>query len=756
VGINIVTQNPTEGGSQVTLASVDPICVICKQTITYSAEDVIVQIGDQSWHGKCHDNITTEGKAVLAVTTSAHAGEECSFCLVLLKENEAVQAIGPDEDGAYDYYHFSCYAEKSGKLVPLPADAIGLYNGHVDETPCFCFLCHDDIDLLDLRIVGNRAMHGYCALAYVKWYNETKTASAWEERWSYLMQAAIELAPSTGAPAPTPEEILAKAEGYTAQDKRCAKCCVPLTFKSTDGTKWNKDYYYIHSIVHPGTSMPENLDYKLGDIFCTHCGAYELPTIYQATLQLSDKQPSPVKKAKSKYYEDEEDDEEDDDIDEDDEEDDEPSYYNKKLHGGHDKYIKDYTKYNYHVGPIIATYNDDNSTITNGVDSTDPTKVNWRQLSGYGLQNIEYLPYDRQVRIKAFIERLEWISATDIKWIRGGDAITCEHHPEWVVARFLRGGRTPTTLTAQYYWTNGNYNSMQVDVPPQIGHTCSLYKKCPICNKDVYARLHAEHITTCDKVRRTRCGYVPYKHRKWIPTEKIKSNPYACKTLTPAKIEREMGSITVRKVMCPKHENITPSIEYWLELWKDAAVKYSSLQTKKPRCKRCHLPVSKENGFTTGNMQKWVHAQCSAWDFDYHTSAYEDDKKCSACGKHPKQTIEIDQRVWCGDCLFEYFQSKPYYDKFAKHTKNQIKGDNSYHEDELDFASLMDGADKLLGPNPGNPVPDGWKPEKDVEAQTWIDQECGLCLLTIGSTKHVSNGTTLYHEDCASVLTMVG
>lgn len=457
--------------------------------------------------------------------------------------------------------------------------------------------------------------------------------------------------------------------------------------------------------------------------------------------------------------------EEDDDEEEEDEE--EEDYPKKSKHGYYPK----------SVHPELITHKyfheKDESTFIHGVSTKDPEQVSWRQLSGERFTNLEYLPGERQTKIFEFIERLEWIGATEIVWVRGGESIHATLPDDWFVARFLRGGKIPPPSSrAQYYFQSGHYTSMAFDVPPKLGHVCAISKKCIVCYKMISIAKHRTHEQSCDEPRLAQCGYVParlrlrhqemsHSHVDWLKLRR----KHTCKVKVPVTLERTPHAIRIFRTRCERHDQIEQWVHPWMNLARAAAAKRQLEGAKKPHCKSCFKPVTTYDGLLIDD--EYWHAHCLMYNFQYQDNYGKKKRQCGhchgkTCGKGgPKVYIRLNGVIYGRDCAILYLKAQPYWEQFNKHTLSYIDPGQHYLEDEEDEED--EDEDELatmvakaldLSDNPNSSAPNGWVPVKDKDAPV-LDVECSLCMMKIGSAKRVEIDGKLYHDDCAPAVALL-
>lgn len=402
-----------------------------------------------------------------------------------------------------------------------------------------------------------------------------------------------------------------------------------------------------------------------------------------------------------------------------------------------------------------------------GVDVFDPEKVHWRQLNGWGEQNLEYLPFDRQEKIRDFIQRLEWVGGTNIRWVRGGEAIWATLPQEFLLARYLKGGHVPPpTGSVQYYLQAGAYKSMAYETPPRIGHVCKIARKCVVCGKEFPIHQADLHERKCVEPRKARCNYMPAKLRMKRLSYHGVSNPWAkllakhgCKKLVPALLKKKGNHVTLFRQHCEKHTQIEQWVEPWMKRAQQALENRTKFGAKKPACCSCEEPI-KGNGFTLND--RWYHPQCA----NYHLSMSKN-KNGLVCALHevptegnpeiPDAIINVDGEWLCRKHAIEYLKSKPYANMFHHSAFFHLsKGYASDEEEDEDEDEFLEGTPNLkdLGPEPDSSAPNGWVPQKDFNAE-YTAELCGLCLMTIGMAERVEKDGKLYHSDCAPALAVL-
>lgn len=381
-----------------------------------------------------------------------------------------------------------------------------------------------------------------------------------------------------------------------------------------------------------------------------------------------------------------------------------------------------------------------------------------------GTQNLEYLPQERQTRIRDFVERLEWIGGTNIRWVRGGDAIWATLPIEFLQARYLKGGQPPPpTGSVQYYLQAGHYASMAYETPPKIGHVCKISRKCIICGREYGIGIVEKHEFQCNEPKKARCNYMPaklrfaYNHNFASVVGKSWSAlmaKHSCKKLVPTLLERKGQRVILYRQRCEQHTMLEEWTAPWLLKAHHAFRNRHKAGAKKPTCSSCDLPINGE-GFT--HNKEWFHPQCVG----YHlaTSANSYGVPCAAQSQPtedepelPDKVIELDGKVFCQEHGIEYLKAQPYAKKFKKTAFAHIH-DNYDYEDDDDEDDMALDKPKLseLGPNPMSSSPNGWMPTKDKTAEH-TSVECAFCFMVIGKAERVEKNGKLYHSDCIPVL----
>lgn len=406
--------------------------------------------------------------------------------------------------------------------------------------------------------------------------------------------------------------------------------------------------------------------------------------------------------------------------------------------------------------------NDSNPHFKHGVDSFDPTKVHWHQLSGWGVSNLEYLGTERADRIRDFVERLEWIGGTNIRWVRGGDAIWATLPQEFLLARFLKGGQIPPPSgSVQYYLQAGHYTSMAYEVPPKIGHVCRIMRKCVVCGIDYSIGNIDDHERSCNTPRKARCNYMPARIRlmrdnnspdTWGKKWSALMSKYSCKKLVPALLVRGGNRIWLYRQRCEKHTLQEQWTSAWMGKAHTALANRSKVGAKKPVCENCNLPINGE-GFV--HNKSWVHPQCVGFQLSPQKNT-----KGALCVMHPVPTedkpevpasvIKLNGEYYCSAHAVPYLQSQPYGNKFKKQSFAYL--DDSYNDDEDEDEG--GGKASELGPEPSSSTPNGWVPKKDKDAEYTVE-ECAFCFMVIGQAEREEKDGKLYHSDCIPVLSVL-